>query len=138
MTPHRRADSLCRFPRGHTTAMLARSRPAYCAFCEREQSFRAPAFSHVLHALLSIATAGLWLIPYLALWLHWRRADGWRCTECSHRYRRDGRRHAPPGLPPNSRPQSPASCRPGLTSALTPRVSGRRHRSYSVARATLR
>jgi hypothetical protein len=79
--------------------MSSRHRPAYCAFCETEQSFRRPTFRHGLHLTLSLLTLGLWLISYAGLWWHWRCTQGWRCAECGHRFRTDGRRTGRPASP---------------------------------------
>jgi hypothetical protein len=87
--------------------MTSRTRTASCAFCESEQTFRRPSFPHAWHLALCIATLGLWLISYFVFWWYWNRAHGWRCRSCGHRFRLNGLRTGPTGVPPSA--CSPAS-----------------------------
>lgn len=50
-----------------------------CAQCGKRVVVFRKGTSHVLHLILSILTAGLWLIVWLGTAI---KFGGWRCAEC--------------------------------------------------------
>jgi hypothetical protein len=51
----------------------------YCGRCKEPVLVRRRGANHILHLLLTICTAGLWLIVWLGVGI---RFGGWRCTRC--------------------------------------------------------
>lgn len=53
-----------------------------CKYCQKNVMAVRPGTNHVLHFLISLFTAGLW-IP---LWIWFSiKIGGWRCTQCGRR-----------------------------------------------------
>ena len=87
--------------------MSSYRRLGFCAFCESDQTFSRSRMSHGLHIMLSLASLGLWLVPYVAVWVHRSRTIRWRCTHCGHRFRVNGQRNGAAGEPKlDTAPQS--------------------------------
>jgi hypothetical protein len=59
-----------------------RHRTAYCSSCWSERTFRKPNPQHGYHAVVTVLTLGLWLIPWAAATIHWVRSQPWRCRRC--------------------------------------------------------
>ena len=59
--------------------MAEARRSGYCKDCERRVVVFRPRANHLLHLLLTLITAGLWLPIWLGLAI---RIGGWRCAEC--------------------------------------------------------
>ena len=59
--------------------MAEEKRGGYCARCKKNVVVFRRGTSHVLHLLLSILTAGLWLIVWIGASI---KFGGWRCHEC--------------------------------------------------------
>lgn len=95
---------------------------AYCATCGRITLHRKERANHILHLLLSIVTAGLWLIVWAFIvltphrsrcafcgrqpgWAEFRRASGLTNEPSPPTHRADGD-EVPPStwLPPGARP----------------------------------
>lgn len=51
----------------------------FCKRCQKHTLVQRPSTNHVLHLLLTIVTAGLWLIIWM---LSIVKIGGWRCTQC--------------------------------------------------------
>ena len=51
----------------------------YCKNCEESRKVERGSTNHVLHLILSIITAGLWLIVWLLISV---KIGGWRCSTC--------------------------------------------------------
>lgn len=51
----------------------------YCNFCDKTVKTERPGTNHILHLLLSIVTAGLWLIVWILTSV---KFGGWRCSAC--------------------------------------------------------
>lgn len=58
---------------------------AYCTSCRRRQVFVKLIPNYTVHALLTVATFGLWGVVWLTTALYNRFYLGWRCEQCSHR-----------------------------------------------------
>lgn len=56
----------------------------YCDSCDRKVMVRSKGANHILHFLLALFTAGLW-IP---VWILVSLARDWRCTACGTRTRK--------------------------------------------------
>lgn len=52
---------------------------AYCNHCKKQVVTKKKGCNHVLHAILSLITGGVWLIIWLLCAITW---DDWYCTEC--------------------------------------------------------
>lgn len=53
-----------------------------CRTCGKHTVVQRPGANHVLHLLLTILTAGLWLVIWV---LSAVRIGGWRCSQCGRR-----------------------------------------------------
>lgn len=51
----------------------------FCRSCGRNVLIRRASTNHILHLLLSILTAGIWIVVWLLASV---RIGGWRCTSC--------------------------------------------------------
>jgi len=51
----------------------------YCKRCEKHVLAQKKTANHILHLLLSIFTAGLWIIMWILVGI---RIGGWRCSQC--------------------------------------------------------
>ena len=51
----------------------------YCKQCARPSKLERKGTSHILHLLLTICTAGLWLIVWFGSSV---KFGGWRCHQC--------------------------------------------------------
>lgn len=51
----------------------------WCPYCEERVMVRRRAPNHVLHLLLAICTAGLWVLVWFFSSL---KVGGWRCPKC--------------------------------------------------------
>ncbi|MCP4076353.1 MAG: hypothetical protein GY744_09230 [Gammaproteobacteria bacterium] len=51
----------------------------YCKNCKENRKVERADTNHILHLLLSIITAGLWLIVWLLISV---KIGGWRCSTC--------------------------------------------------------
>jgi len=54
---------------------------AHCPRCRHQQIFTRATINHPLHLLLSLMTAGLWIISWIAICLG-RFMRPWRCEHC--------------------------------------------------------
>lgn len=54
----------------------------YCRSCGRNVLVRRKGTNHLLHLLLSLLTAGLWIIVWILCAI---KVGGWRCTVCGSR-----------------------------------------------------
>jgi hypothetical protein len=55
---------------------------AHCPRCRHQQLFVRAKINHLLHFTLSILTAGLWLISWVAICIG-RVVRPWRCEHCA-------------------------------------------------------
>jgi hypothetical protein len=51
----------------------------FCKKCDHQVMIRRKGTSHVLHLLLTILTAGIWLIVWILVSI---KVGGWRCSQC--------------------------------------------------------
>jgi len=51
----------------------------YCKRCNKQVMIRRKGTNHVLHLLLTLFTAGLWLLIWIPASI---RIGGWRCVQC--------------------------------------------------------
>lgn len=51
----------------------------FCRYCKKRTLHQRPGTSHVLHLLLSLLTAGLWIIVWIGCAI---KIGGWRCSHC--------------------------------------------------------
>lgn len=58
---------------------MAKYNRMYCVHCRDYVMVKQDSANHVLHAVLSLMTCGLWLIIWA---LSCVRFGGWRCTRC--------------------------------------------------------
>ncbi len=57
----------------------------HCAVCQRQTLHRdAVQVNHVLHAVISIFTCGLWVIPWFIIMAQQANDSAWRCTVCGN------------------------------------------------------
>jgi DNA-directed RNA polymerase subunit RPC12/RpoP len=54
----------------------------FCKTCDRKVMIRRRTPNHILHLLLAIVTAGLWIIVWVLVSL---QIGGWRCSQCGTR-----------------------------------------------------
>lgn len=54
---------------------------AWCRHCGHEQQFRRRKLNHRRHAVLSLFTLGIWLIPWFALTIG-TKISPWECDQC--------------------------------------------------------
>jgi len=57
----------------------------YCKRCRKAVLVRRPGTNHVLHLLLTIVTAGLWIIVWIGVGI---KIGGWRCANCGRKAKR--------------------------------------------------
>ena len=57
----------------------------WCKTCGRQVMIRRKGTNHILHLLLTIFTAGLWIIVWILVSI---KIGGWRCTSCGRRVSR--------------------------------------------------
>jgi len=62
--------------------MADERKSGYCRSCKTRSVVFRPGTSHLLHLLLSIITAGIWLIVWLLAAI---KIGGWRCSTCGSR-----------------------------------------------------
>lgn len=62
--------------------MAVQEATGFCKVCQRQVMIRRAGTNHVLHLLLSIFTAGLWLPIWI---LSSIKIGGWRCSACGSR-----------------------------------------------------
>lgn len=51
----------------------------YCDYCGKQVLARRPGTNHILHLLLTLVTAGFWLIIWILISV---KIGGWRCSVC--------------------------------------------------------
>ena len=51
----------------------------FCKKCEQQRKVERPKTNHILHLLLSVITAGIWLIIWIGVSI---KFGGWRCETC--------------------------------------------------------
>ncbi|MCR9096300.1 MAG: hypothetical protein NXI30_18900 [bacterium] len=51
----------------------------YCGYCEKRVMVRRAGTNHILHLILTVLTAGLWLVIWAGSAI---KAGGWRCPTC--------------------------------------------------------
>jgi len=52
----------------------------YCKGCQQSTLAQRPKVNHILHLLLSVLTAGVWIIVWILVsFLH---LGGWKCSHC--------------------------------------------------------
>lgn len=61
------------------SAMAEDKKGGYCDNCEKSVVVFRKGTNHILHLLMSVVTAGFWLIIWV---LSAIKFGGWRCTEC--------------------------------------------------------
>lgn len=54
----------------------------WCRSCKKQVLVRRPGTNHLLHLILSVVTAGVWVIIWL---LSCVRFGGWRCSQCGRK-----------------------------------------------------
>lgn len=59
--------------------MAMQYKSGFCANCNQGRKVERPKINHILHLLLSILTAGIWLLIWLGVSV---RVGGWRCEAC--------------------------------------------------------
>jgi hypothetical protein len=59
--------------------MAVKQKSAWCPTCQQQRLFTAPKPSHALHLILTIFTAGIWLIVWLLIG---GKTGPYRCTVC--------------------------------------------------------
>jgi hypothetical protein len=55
---------------------------AYCNRCQKHVMAQATTPNHVLHLILTVLTAGLWLIVWIILSVS--KSGSYRCTQCGN------------------------------------------------------
>lgn len=70
---------------------------AWCGVCGQQRLFVAPTPSHLLHLVLTIITAGIWLIVWLIIG---GKTGPYRCTVCGSKLGAPGAGGPPPAAPP--------------------------------------
>ncbi len=63
---------------------MKNERFGWCRQCGHEQAFRLRKPMHRYHAIVSLLTLGLWLLPWLALTLA-SKSHRWECEQCASR-----------------------------------------------------
>ncbi len=51
----------------------------FCKNCKRQVRIQRRGANHILHLLLTIITAGLWIIVWILASI---KIGGWRCSQC--------------------------------------------------------
>ena len=59
--------------------MAEEKKSGHCKDCEKQVVVFRKGTSHILHLLLTLVTAGLWLIIWFGSAV---KFGGWRCTQC--------------------------------------------------------
>ncbi len=59
--------------------MAIQEKSGFCATCEQHVLVRRKGTNHLLHLLLSLVTAGLWIIIWILVSV---KIGGWRCAQC--------------------------------------------------------
>ena len=59
--------------------MADQERSGFCGVCNKQVLVRRKGTNHLLHLILSILTAGLWVIVWILASI---KFGGWRCTQC--------------------------------------------------------
>ncbi len=59
--------------------MAEEKRGGFCKSCNKQVVVFRKGTNHILHLLLTVLTAGLWIIIWLGVGV---KFGGWRCTEC--------------------------------------------------------
>lgn len=59
--------------------MVQQEATGFCRGCNRQVLLRRKGTNHVLHLLLTVFTAGLWLIVWVIASI---KIGGWRCSLC--------------------------------------------------------
>ncbi len=59
--------------------MAVQEASGYCGECDRQVLVRRPGTNHLLHLVLTVLSAGLWLIVWLGVSV---KFGGWRCSRC--------------------------------------------------------
>lgn len=59
--------------------MAEEKKSGYCGECQEKRVVYRPGTNHILHLLLSLVTAGFWLIIWFCCSV---KFGGWRCATC--------------------------------------------------------
>lgn len=59
--------------------MAVEEKSGFCEACNKQVMVRRKGTNHLLHLILSILTAGFWLIIWVLASV---KFGGWRCTQC--------------------------------------------------------
>lgn len=59
--------------------MAEEKKSGFCQQCNKQSVVFRKGTSHILHLLLTVLTAGLWLIVWIGSAI---KFGGWRCTQC--------------------------------------------------------
>jgi len=66
--------------------MAQQEATGFCKVCNKQVMVRRRGTNHILHLLLTIFTAGFWLIIWILCSI---KIGGWRCTQCGSKAGRD-------------------------------------------------
>lgn len=66
--------------------MAVQEATGFCKTCNRQVMIRRKGTNHILHLILTIFTAGFWLLIWI---LSSIKIGGWRCTICGRAVSRD-------------------------------------------------
>ena len=59
--------------------MATQHKQGYCKQCKQIRPVMRPGTNHILHLILSIVTAGIWVIVWILAAV---KIGGWRCESC--------------------------------------------------------
>ncbi len=59
--------------------MAVQEATGFCKGCNRQVMIRRQGTNHILHLLLTVLTAGLWLVIWILVSI---KMGGWRCSLC--------------------------------------------------------
>jgi len=59
--------------------MAHQEKSGHCKQCKEMRVVRRPGTNHILHLILTVLTAGLWLIVWIGVSI---KFGGWRCSTC--------------------------------------------------------
>jgi len=59
--------------------MAAQEKSGMCEACNKQVMVRRKGTNHILHLILSVLTAGIWIIVWILASI---KFGGWRCTQC--------------------------------------------------------
>lgn len=59
--------------------MATSAKAGFCKKCDSNRKLERPRANHILHLILTILTAGLWIIVWILVGL---QIGGWRCSTC--------------------------------------------------------